>query len=556
MEELIGFAAVLLIASISSLIFRRLKMASIAAYVLTGLIVGPFLGIVDPSSSTIQFLSNLGIALIAFQIGLSIKLDIIEKYGLRILMIFILELFVISSLLSMFGIIVGLSGTYIFILIIIAVNSSTIIAFKFLESKKRQNSHLMELVVGIGLAEDIIAMAGISMIPAIATLEKFMIEETVFIIGNTIVVAMGILVFGLQVLPKLIKVIIKEGDIETVLLLILAVALGFGLLGGFLGLSFAFGSFLAGLIISRLEIPYMVIEKLISLRDLFAIVFFISIGLSIPKIEQYYLIPFGIGYSLIIILIRFLSVLSAGWMSLGIEQAIKLTIYGITISEFALIVAKDAYSFGLIDQTLFITSALVVLISTIIGSIIINKENETIMKINSIIPIQLKYNIDKFALNLRSWLKKLIVSHELRPVLMSLSKKLISLIGITTFGSIVIQKIIEILDLTGSAIFISLMITVVLFIFSITILFAIRSDLDNLMTLYRGGIKIIKDSIYIFIFMVMSIIVVLNSILIIKRVIESYLNIGELVTFTLIILFLPTIVYIAYNMIKKIVLTS
>ncbi|MCS7097986.1 MAG: cation:proton antiporter [Candidatus Methanomethyliaceae archaeon] len=555
MEELVGFAAVLLIASISSLIFRRLKIASIAAYILTGLIVGPFFGIVNPSSSAIQFLSNLGIALIAFQIGLSIKMDIIERYGLKILMISILELISISSLLSMFGIMVGLSGTYIFVLIIVTVNSSTIVAFKFLEGKKAQNPHLMELLVGIGLAEDIIAMAGISMIPAIATLEKLMIEETFFIIGNIIVIAMGILVFGLQILPKLIKIIIKEGDIETVLLLIIAVALGFGLLGGFLGLSFAFGSFLAGVIISRLEIPRIVIEKLISLRDLFAIIFFISIGLSIPRIEQYQLIPFGIAYSLIIVLTRFISILSAGWMSLGIEQAIKLTIYGITISEFALIVAKDAYGFGLIDQTLFVTSALVVLISTIISSIVVNREENVIIKINSIIPIQLRQNMDRFAFNLRSWLKKLIISYELRPILISLSKKLASLIGITTCGSIIIQKIIEVFGLMESAIFISLMITIGLFAFSIIVLSTIRGDLDNIVALYRGGFKIIKNSIYIFIFMIMSIIVVLNSILIIRRIIESYLNIGEFVTLILISLFLPTIVYITYNMIKKISLT-
>ncbi|MEM1856202.1 MAG: cation:proton antiporter, partial [Candidatus Methanomethylicaceae archaeon] len=164
MEELVRFSIVLLIAAISALVFRKLKIASIAAYILTGLIVGPFLGIVDPKLSSIQFLSNLGIALMAFQIGLSMKLDILEKYELKILMIGIIELFIISLLFSMFGIIIGLNSAYILVLILITVNSSTIIAFKLLESKKLQHSQFLELIVGMGLSEDIIAMIGISII--------------------------------------------------------------------------------------------------------------------------------------------------------------------------------------------------------------------------------------------------------------------------------------------------------------------------------------------------------------------------------------------------------
>ncbi|MEM0101481.1 MAG: cation:proton antiporter, partial [Candidatus Methanomethyliaceae archaeon] len=495
MEELVRFSIVLLIAAISALVFRKLKIASIAAYILTGLIVGPFLGIVDPKLSSIQFLSNLGIALMAFQIGLSMKLDILEKYELKILMIGIIELFIISLLFSMFGIIIGLNSAYILVLILITVNSSTIIAFKLLESKKLQHSQFLELIVGMGLSEDIIAMIGISIIPAIATLERLMIEETFFIIGNTIVLAMGILVFGLQIFPKLIKIIIKEGDIETVLLLILAVAIGFGLLSGFFGLSFAFGSFLAGVMVSKLEIPHIVIEKLTSLRDLFVIIFFISIGLSMPKIENIYLILFGLGITIIVILIRAISIFFAGWMSLGIKEGIRLMLYGITISEFALIVTKDAYSFGIINEALFISSALIVLISTIISSMFIEKEEIIINKINFIIPNQLKNNIENFALNLRNWLRKFIVSKELRPILISLSKKMISLIGIVTFGSIIIQKIVDIVGLIEPTIFISLLITISLFTFSIIILFSIRSDLNNIVKIYKENINIVKNSI-------------------------------------------------------------
>ncbi|MEM4706679.1 MAG: cation:proton antiporter, partial [Candidatus Methanomethylicaceae archaeon] len=349
----------------------------------------------------------------------------------------------------------------------------------------------------------------------------------------------------------LIKIIIKEGDIETVLLLILAVAIGFGLLSGFFGLSFAFGSFLAGVMVSKLEIPHIVIEKLTSLRDLFVIIFFISIGLSMPKIENIYLILFGLGITIIVILIRAISIFFAGWMSLGIKEGIRLMLYGITISEFALIVTKDAYSFGIINEALFISSALIVLISTIISSMFIEKEEIIINKINFIIPNQLKNNIENFALNLRNWLRKFIVSKELRPILISLSKKMISLIGIVTFGSIIIQKIVDIVGLIEPTIFISLLITIGLFTFSIIILFSIRSDLNNIVKIYKENINIVKNSIHIFLFLIISAIIVLNSIIIIRKIIEAYLNISGFITFIITIIFFSIIVYITYNTIRS-----
>ncbi|MGQ9759293.1 MAG: cation:proton antiporter domain-containing protein, partial [Candidatus Methanomethylicaceae archaeon] len=347
MDEVSSFAVILLLASISALILRRFKVAPVAAYILAGLMVGPVLGIVDPSSRPVEFLSEIGIALISFQIGLSVKSDLIRHHGPRILFVSFLELIIAVFLTSVFGIVAGLPMGVTFVLIMIAVNSSTIIAFKLLESKGMIGDPLFTLMVGVGTIEDVVVMTGISLIPALATLGRLMIGEGFSIVGNMIAIVLVMLVFGLQLLPKVIRFVMREGDMETLLLIILAVAIGYGVIGGYMGLSFALGSFLAGVIISTIEMPPVAMDRLTSLRDLFLIIFFISIGMSMPPIESPFVLLIGVGLAAMIIMIKVISITFASWIAIGIGEAFRIGIYMMSISELALIVAREAYKVGL-----------------------------------------------------------------------------------------------------------------------------------------------------------------------------------------------------------------
>jgi len=135
MDELTSFAAILLLASISAIVLRRFRIAPVAAYIIAGLIVGPMLGIVDPNSRYVEFLSEIGIALMSFQIGLSVRTEFFRSQGPKMLLISLLELMFVTFLSSAFGVIAGMSMVVSFTIILIAVNSSTIISFKLLEGR-------------------------------------------------------------------------------------------------------------------------------------------------------------------------------------------------------------------------------------------------------------------------------------------------------------------------------------------------------------------------------------------------------------------------------------
>jgi len=275
------------------------------------------------------------------------------------------------------------------------------------------------------MGEDIVVMVGISLIPALATLGMFMIGEAFSIVGNTIAVVLTMLVFGLQILPKVIRYVMRHGDLEVLLLVILAVALGYGLMGGYLGLSFALGPFLAGVIVSRIDIPPIAMERLISLRDLFAIIFFISIGLSMPNINKPSVVLSGIGLAGIIILIKVISITLASWIGMGLKDAFRICLYMIPISELALIVGREAYKSGLVDQNIFVSSAFVVLISVSLASRFIEKDEVIAEKAASLVPRAIQILMEKVRSCVENILENLMVSKECQPILLSLSKKLV-----------------------------------------------------------------------------------------------------------------------------------
>lgn len=561
MDELSSFAAILLLASISALVLRRFKIAPVAAYIIAGLVVGPMLGIVDPSSRSVEFLSEIGIALMSFQIGLSVRADFLKSHGPRMLLISLLELMFVVFFSSVFGIVVGMPMAVTFVLVLIAVNSSTIIAFKLLEGRGMTKSPMFTLIVGLGMGEDITVMVGISLIPALATLGRFMIGEAFSIVGNTIAIVLVMLVFGLQILPKVIRYVMRHGDMETLMLIILAVALGYGILGGYMGLSFALGSFLAGAIVSRMEteLPPVAMERLTSLRDLFAIIFFISIGLSMPYIGSPFTILTGLGLAAVIILIKALSITFASWIGMGMRDAFRIGLYMIPISELALIVAREAYKAGLVDQNIFISSALVVLISVSLASKLVEKDNVIVERAASLVPGAIQGLMDRLTANIRTMMEKVLVSKECQPILLSLTKKLASMVAVLTLGSIILQNVIVITP--DLAPFVEIVVISVLLAFSFTMILMGRRDVERLIAWYLNSFRgkksassLIKNSFYLMTFSFLGVVVLLNVTSILRGILSNYWETGvaSAMVFLILIVFTMLVIYLLYGKMKGI----
>lgn len=563
MDELTGFAAILLLASFSVLILKRFKIATVAAYIIAGLVVGPILGIVDPTSRSVAFLSDVGIALISFQIGLSVNPRLIRQCALQILAVSTLELGFVVFFSSVFGIVVGMPMAATLIIVLMAVNSSTCIAFKLLEGKGMVNNRLFPIVVGVGMVEDATVMVGISLMPALATLGRLMVGEAFSMVGNMIALVLVMFVVGFQLLPRLIKYVMRYGDMETLLLIILAIALGYGIVGGYMGLSFALGSFLAGVIVSTIELPEEAMERLTSLRDLFAMIFFISIGLSMPYVVNPTVLLISVGLSLVIIAIKELSITTASWIGLGFRDAFRMSIYMIPISELALVVAKEGYKAGLVDQNIFISSAFVVLLSVVMASKLVERDEIVAQRLYSLVPKFIENGMEKISSAMRIIFEKILVSEGYRTIFTRLGKKLLSLIAVLTMGSIVMQGVLAIEELSRIAFLVESITASTILVLLIVIIWMSRGDLESLIAMYTSSLRegtkkrvasLIKNTFYLLILAVVSVLVILNASSILRSVLSDYFEAGMTggLLLLIIVCLIVLIIYILYGRVKRV----
>jgi CPA2 family monovalent cation:H+ antiporter-2 len=551
MEEILALVFILLISTICALIFGKLKIPSVASYIIAGLLVGPVLRIVEPSS--VRFLADLGIALMTFQIGLNFRLEVLQKRRIEFFLLFIFEIIFISFLCIVLSTLLGFPLNVSFVLILIAINSSTLIFFKLIENKIDKKNELFETIVGLGVAEDIFVMSGISILPSLASLEKFRIMEAFALIGNSILIAMGILAFSLNIVPYVINYLIKEKNEEILILLILSIAIGYGIIANWFGLSFAFGSFIGGILISRLNIPEETLKKIKSLRDLFAIIFFVSLGLSTPYLKNIEMLPLAIIIAFMLIMIRFISIVLSSWIILGYENAFKMGIYLMILSEFALVVSRESYRFNLINEIIFIASVFSVLFSSIIGSIFIEREEYLIRKIDTILPLKIKNFMNKFSYIFTLILKKITISSEGYKLLLSLIEKMIIVISILIVGSILLQNIINIYGIQSFSIIISTIVIISLFISSFIILSKMRKNIDLLMNWYISTLEkknIFKNSIYKLLFLIINIVIILNIFIIITRILSSYFEIANIFSSLIILIFAIIVILVLYREIK------
>jgi Kef-type K+ transport system membrane component KefB len=124
---LVGFSGLL------TYFFKKIRIPSVTGYIIGGIILGPLTRIIDPNSDLVTMMAKLGILLITFEIGVSMKIDFLRRDALKVGSILIIELIVVIILSYIAGLIINFSWSDIVILALIAVNTSTSMAFKLME---------------------------------------------------------------------------------------------------------------------------------------------------------------------------------------------------------------------------------------------------------------------------------------------------------------------------------------------------------------------------------------------------------------------------------------
>ena len=293
----IGFirdlAMVMLVAGATTILFQRLRQPVLLGYILAGVLIGPHTpGMLVADPQAIDDISNLGVVLLMFTLGLEFSVRKLREVGISVLAVAVAEV----GLMLWIG--VGLGGLFgwkgmdaLFLGAIIAL-SSTMVATRTLSESDQRHQPFAKLVVGLLVAEDMLTIVMLTLLTAVAIGGSVKAEAAFTLIGHLGLFVVVGMILGLLLLPRLVDYVAGFGRDETLLVSVLGICFGASLLAVWMGFSVALGAFLAGAVVAESQSVNRVMRLIEPLRDMFAALFFVAIGLKIdPVMLVQYAVP-------------------------------------------------------------------------------------------------------------------------------------------------------------------------------------------------------------------------------------------------------------------------
>ncbi|MGA7543526.1 MAG: cation:proton antiporter [Nitrososphaeraceae archaeon] len=373
------FAVIMIVAALMLLLTYKLKQPMVLGYILAGIIIGPYTPpyILLQDIDTINVFAELGIIMLLFVIGTDFPLARLRSVGRISIVVAIAES--IGTLLVTFFVGQYLGFSFfdsIFIALAMSI-TSTVVTVRILEDLGLINDTSSTLILGISIIEDIIALSLLGVIQSVAVsitgmestsniTNQALILQLLFSIGIVAAFIGSILILGSRYIPNLVDKIGKTNDYALLLIVILGLAVGLSFAASLLGLSVATGAFLAGVLIAESKSANAARVLTTPIRDVFAAIFFISIG----ALMDVSLIPVYIVPTILLILASFATkflIVAAILSRVKYDSATSLrTALGMASAkgELSLVVAKGGQDVGAITSAVLPILGVVTMVTT------------------------------------------------------------------------------------------------------------------------------------------------------------------------------------------------
>ena len=350
---LTNLAIVLCVAAVTTVVFQRLRQPVVLGYLIAGLLVGPHVPFpLVADSETIEGLSELGVILLLFGIGLEFTLKKLLRVGAAAAVVAVVEISVQIILgdlsAQMFG---WTSREALFAGAMMAMSSTTIIAKAF--SELRIGGRVRELVLAVLIVEDLVA---ILLLAAFATLAagKLTAAQVATTAGRLGLFLAVVGAAGALVVPRLVRAVLKLDRPETTAITCVGICFAFALLAQRFGYSVALGAFVAGSLVAESGEGPRIEHLLEPVRDLFAAVFFVSVGMLIdPALVRANWIPILV-LSGVVVAGRMIGVSIPAFLTgAGVRTSIAASMSLSQIGEFSFLIAQLGVSTGAVRDFLY-----------------------------------------------------------------------------------------------------------------------------------------------------------------------------------------------------------
>jgi CPA2 family monovalent cation:H+ antiporter-2 len=358
---------IVLAALVGGAIAHALRQPLVCGYILAGLIVGPYTGgFTVQNTHEIEKLAEIGVALLLFTLGLEFSFGELRRLARITLFATPLQIFLCSLAGYSIAVFAGLPNSDALWIGGAVSLSSTMVVLKTLAARDALGLREGRLMLAVLIAQDLAVVPMMLILPRLAQSE-IDYGAIVWAVGKSAAFLGVMYLAGTRILPKLFTLIASQGSRELFFLSTLGFAFGAGFVSHQMELSFALGAFVAGMLLSETDFNHQALSDVSHLRDLFSVIFFVSVGMLLDP--TFFLDNIGLILTLVVtILLAKATIIGAIICACGYDLISSMLVgVGLAqVGEFAFVIINVGRGTGAISASGFSLMIAVTVVSMIL----------------------------------------------------------------------------------------------------------------------------------------------------------------------------------------------
>lgn len=393
-------AIMLGLAGIVVLLFQRIHQPVVLGYLVAGMIVGPYTpphALVNDIAN-IKILSELGVIFLMFSLGLEFSFHKLTRVGASASVIGFIEVILMCVIGYGTGLLMGWSHyNSLFLGAALSISSTTII-IKAIDELNLKTKRFAELIFGVLIVEDLLAILLLATLSTIVVTQNIISFDMLYAVVKLILVVGGWFLIGYFLVPPLFREIAAYISQETLTIISVALCLMLVCVAAYFHYSSALGAFIMGSILAETSLIRRIEELIQPIRDIFAAVFFISVGMLI---DPYVIINNWqnvVLLSLITIVGKIITTSSAALLSgQRFDTSMRVGFSMAQIGEFSFIIAALGLSLGVTDNKLYPLIVAVSGVTTFTTPYLIRFSYYIIPKIENYLPTSIAHYLQRYS---------------------------------------------------------------------------------------------------------------------------------------------------------------
>ena len=342
-------------AAVVSILFKFLKQPVVLGYIVAGVLVGPYLfgkTLVNPDN--VKQWGDIGVLFVLFCIGLEFRLKNLISSG----KVAAIGALTIIAGMMILGYAVGMDADFdmvnsLFLAGMLCMSSTTIV-MKAIDEAGWSKERFVKGATSILIVEDVVAVVLMVLLSSIAIRHQFEGAELASKILDLAITLVAWFICGILIIPTLIRKVKKHLNDETLIILALGLCLGMVLTAEEAGFSSALGAFVMGSILAETVESHRIEKLMTPLKNVFAAIFFISVGMLInpATLASYWYSILWVSLVIIIGMILF-GTLGCWWGGQTMRDAMLTSFSFVQIGEFSFIIASLGTSLGVLNPVVY-----------------------------------------------------------------------------------------------------------------------------------------------------------------------------------------------------------